>query len=587
MTYILDRRTQPFAVSLKSGEKLPFVPESDPKSEDDEKENDDKDKSKENESEAPVKVEIDFTGLADRIAPFPIPAGNYSALRSTKDRVFFLSTENEGMLGTGIFDEEPEAGYNLNSFNIAKKKMKTVAESVKGYSLSSDGKRLIYRTKDDFLVIGTDEEASGKKDGDKEEDSDRKVDLSQWDLRVNVRAEWRQMFFEAWRLQRDFFWDPAMHQVDWKAVREQYAALAPRISTREELNDLIGEMLAELNCSHTYVWGGDQRRPEYRGAGLLGVDVSRDPSGFYRIERVIGGRPWTPDLSSPLSAPGIDAKPGEYIVAVNGRSTASVPNYLELLLDKAGKIVSVTLNDRPTLDGGREVIVKPLNSEAALRYCDWVDNRRQYVADKSGGKLGYIHLTDMGGAGLSEFTGDYLPQYNKPGMIMDVRYNSGGFVAEMILSHLARKPFSFGRPRHGVMYRNPWSAFYGYMAAVCNGETGSDGETFTEGFRRLGLGPIIGTRTWGGWVGIRGDKPFVDWGAVTEPEFTGWGLDSKWMIEGRGTDPDMVVVDDPAKMIGGQDPQLDAAIDYLLKKMAEKPMPIPETPAFPDRSLKQ
>jgi len=598
MTYILDRRTQIFAAALKKGTASPFAPLADPRELEEEEHGkngdadkggkDSKDKTdKEEKAPEPVIVVIDFDGLSTRIVPFPVSADNYFNLRAVKGKVFYQSYENEGMLGTDLFEDEHKEGFKLYRFDIKKQKARTIADDITGYDISRNGEKLLLRTKDAFTVIGVDEEPGGGEEHGKDEDKDNKnVDLTGWDLRVDVRAEWKQMFYEAWRLQRDFFWDPNMHGVDWKAVRDQYGTLADRISTRGELNDLIGEMLAELNCSHTYIWGGDTRRVEGHSTGLLGVDLTRDPSGFYRINRVIPGRPWLPDCSSPLAAPGIDAKSGDYIVAINGRSTAQVPDYLELLLDKAGQITSVTLNGKPTLDGGREVIVKPLASEGYLRYNDWIDNRRAYVTEKSGGKLGYIHLTDMGGTGLSQFTQDYLPQHDKAGLIMDVRYNGGGFVAPMILSHLGRKPFSFGKPRHGSVYREPYTAFYGYIAAICNGETGSDGETFTEGFKRLGLGPVIGTRTWGGWVGIRGDKPFMDGGMVTEPEFTGWGLDRQWLIEGHGTDPDIPVEEDPSAYARGQDPQLDATIKYLLDKIAREPMPIPEAPPIPDRSLK-
>jgi len=218
-----------------------------------------------------------------------------------------------------------------------------------------------------------------------------------------------------------------------------------------------------------------------------------------------------------------------------------------------------------------------------------VDGQRKYVEEKSGGRLGYIHLSDMGGTGLSQFSMSYLPQHLKEGLVMDVRYNGGGFVAEMILSHLGRGLFSQGMARHGLRYRHPSTAFYGYMAAVCNGETGSDGETFTEGFRRLGLGPIIGSRTWGGWVGIRGDKPLMDGGGVTQPEFTGWGVnDGQWMIEGWGTNPDYTIEDDQASMIQGKDPSLDFTIQYLLDKITREPKKIPEMPAYPkDRGIKE
>ena len=592
-TYILDRRTRPYVMSLNEDELLPFAPKADPEEEEEDEWNfkkmKNKDKKKDDdddEKKEPVKVEIDFDGIMDRIAPLPVPAGNYGDLKAVKNKVFFTSRENRGMLWRDPFDEDAKRGVRLHKFNIKKKKFEEVAVDIQGYDISADGEHLLIRKNDKFRVTDVNESFKWKPKGEDEE-KDEFVDLSGWDIRVDVRAEWRQMFNEAWRLQRDFFWDPNLHGVDWEAVRVKYLPLASRISTRDELNDLIGEMLAELNCSHSYVGGGDQRRAEWHGTGLLGVDVKRQSSGFYRIDRIIEGRRWAPELSSPLIAQGRLAKEGEYIVAINGRSTADLPNYLELLRDKAGEIVSVTLNDKPSLDGGREVIVKPLGNERLLRYNEWVDDRRAYVNAKTGGKIGYIHLTNMGSHGLSQFTGDYLPQHDKQAMIMDVRYNGGGFVAPMILSHLSRGLFAVGRPRHGTPYRTPETAFYGHMAAVCNGETGSDGETFTEGFRRLGLGPVIGTRTWGGWVGIRGGKPFVDRGGTTQPEFTGWGIEGEWLIEGHGTDPDIVVKDNPADIIHGDDPQLDAAIEYLMGKLENEPMIWPKQPPYPDRSMKE
>jgi len=402
---------------------------------------------------------------------------------------------------------------------------------------------------------------------------------------VDVKAEWQQMFRESWRLQRDFFWNEKMHNVDWNAVYAQYSKLAPRVSTRDELNDLIGEVFAELNCSHTYIWGGDQRRAKGYPTGMLGADISRHRSGFYKIDRIIEGRPWDEKLTSPLAAAGIDASEGDYIIKVNGQLTSSVSNFYELLVNKAGKVISLTLNNKPSADGEHEIIIKAMRGEGGLRYWDWVDGRRDYVTEKSNGQIGYIHLANMGGFGLSQFAAEYQPQHRKPALIMDVRYNGGGFVAEMILAHLARKAISIGQPRHGSNYRSPQTAFHGHMAAVSNGETGSDGETFTEGFQRLGLGPVIGTRTWGGWVGIRMDKRLIDNGMVSQPEFTGWGVsDSEYMIEGWGTDPDIEVKEVPTAELKGRDPQLDATIKYLLAKLKSEPMVLPSQPAMPDRS---
>lgn len=603
--FIRDKATRPYVVTLKKGEKLPFTFDVDPEDDDnewdkwgkkdddgDEEEDKDQDDDKKGKKE-PVQIEIDFEGISDRIAPIPVPAGNYYGLDAVKNKIFYLSFENDGMV-RDEFDEDKRRGVPLHKFNLKKKKHSIVDDAVNGYDISDDGKRMLIRKRDQFMVVGIDEKPGGGHEmigKDKDEQDNKNVDLSDWDLRIDIRAEWKQMFFESWRLQRDFFWDYNMHYVDWEQVRDQYAPLADRISTRDELSDLIGEMFAELNCSHTYVWGGDQRRADYHSTGLLGVDVSKHKSGFFRIDRVIAGREWKNDLSSPLAAPHINAQVGEYIVAINGRSCAEAANIYELLLNRADKITSVTLNSKPSLDGGREVIIKPLGSERGLRYYDWVDDRHQYVHEKSDGKIGYIHLTNMGSAGLSQFTGSYAQQHQKQGLIMDVRYNGGGWVAEMILSHLGRQVFGLGMSRNGGRYRRPNTGFYGHMAAVSNGETGSDGETFTEGFRRLGLGPIIGTRTWGGWVGIRADKPLIDRGMITQPEFTGWGVsDGEWMIEGWGTEPDegFEVKEDPASFYRGDDPQLDRAIEYLMDKIKNDPKPLPPMPEYPkDRGYKK
>jgi len=594
--YIRDRATRPYVVTLKEGEKLPFTFEVDPeedenewgkwgKKDDDDNGNDDKKDKKVGEKE-PVKFEIDFDRISERIAPIPVPAGNYFGLDAVKNKIFYMSWRNRGMV-RDEFDKGKRRGVPLHKFNLKKKKHSIVDDAINGYDISDDGKKMLIRKRDQFMVIGIDEKPGGGHEmfkKDKDEPEDKNVNLSAWDLHINVRAEWKQMFFESWRLQRDFFWDYNMHGVDWEKVRDQYAPLADRISTRDELSDLIGEMFAELNCSHTYVWGGDQRRADYHSTGLLGVDVTRHKSGFYRIERVISGREWRNSLSSPLAAPHINAEVGEYVTAINGRSCSETKNIHQLLLNRANKITSITLNSKPSKEDGREVIIKPLGSERGLRYYDWVDGRHQYVQEKSDGKIGYIHLTNMGSAGLSQFTGSYAQQHQKPGLIMDVRYNGGGWVAEMILSHLSRKVFGLGMSRNGSRYRRPNTAFHGHMAAVCNGETGSDGETFTEGFRRLGLGPIIGTRTWGGWVGIRMDKLLIDRGMITQPEFTGWGLsDGEWMIEGWGTEPDegFEIKEDPASFYRGDDPQLDYAIKYLLDKIENEPKQMPPMPKYP------
>ncbi len=575
--------TKPYLLVLKKGVQSPFAvqpegqnaePPAGGKGEEDKEKGRDKGKK--------VKVEIDWEGLAGRISEFPLPPGNYRDLRAIKGKVYWLSWEDKGMLGRELF-EGSKSPYSLHLYDLKKRKDKVIAEHIDSYDLSADLKKLVTRKGSTFRLMEAGQASSPK--GEKEEGI---IPLEGWSLRINPKAEWRQMFAEAWRLQRDFFYDPHMHGVDWEGVYHQYAQFIPRISSREELNDLIGEMFAELSAGHTYVWGGDWRRVKRVGVGLLGIDVQPDyPSGYYKITKVLRGNEWDSKVTSPLSAPGIEVKPGMFLLKIDGRRVDAHRNYLELLQNKAGVPVELTINSKPSLEGAKTVVVKTLKNEHRLRYEDWVRERREYTLKRSGGKIGYIHLPDMGSRGLSIFGRDYFPQHKKEGLIIDVRENGGGFVAELILSYLARQLWAVGGSRNSpVIYRTPEACFWGYMAALCDGETGSDGETFTEGFKRLKLGPVIGMRTWGGWVGIRGNKPLKDRGFLSEPEFPGWSLDGKWLIEGWGTVPDIEVENDPGSMARGKDPQLDYAIDYLLQEIKAKPKRIPPHPPYPDKSLK-
>lgn len=570
--------TKPYLLVLQKGVRSPFAvrPEGQAEETSPEKDKEGKDKKEE------VKVEIDWDGLAKRIAEFPLSPGNYKSLRAIKGKVYWLSWENKGMLGEGLF-EEPKSPYTLHLYDQEKRKDKVVAEHIDGYDISDDLKKVVTREGSTFRLM-----EAGQAQMAKDEDEENIVPLEDWTLEIDPQAEWRQMFAEAWRLQRDFFYDPNMHGVDWKMVYKQYGRFVSRISSREELNDLIGEMFSELSAGHTYVWGGDWRRAKRVGVGLLGIDVEPDPSsGYYRITRVLRGNEWDSQVASPLLASGVDVEPGLYLLKIDGRRVNSSQNYLRLLQNKAGIPVALTVNSKPTLEDAREVVVKALKNENRLRYEDWVQERREYTLRRSGGKLGYIHLPDMGSRGLSIFSRDYYPQHSKEGLVIDVRENGGGFVAEMILSYLSRKLWAVGGSRNSpVIYRTPEACFWGYMAALCDGETGSDGETFTEGFKRLKLGPVIGMRTWGGWIGIRGNKPLRDKGFLSEPEFPGWSLDGKWLIEGWGTVPDIEVENDPSSTAKGLDPQLDYAINYLLQKIATKPKLIPPHPPYPDKSLK-
>jgi tricorn protease len=548
----------------------------------DEKKDDDKDKGKDKDKKKEEKVEVKITweGLADRMIELPVDPGNYWGLSAIEGKLYYMARPNTGWLSADVEDEDQlQAGLHL--FDIAKKKDTEVVKGARGYSLSNDHKKIAVRKKDGFVIMdaGADKEPEADKD-----DKDAGLHLDDWIYDVEPRSEWKQVFGEAWRLQRDFFYDPNMHGVGWKAQHDHYATLLDRVQTRDELTDLIAQMISELTAGHAYIGGGDRQGGKSVGVGLLGIDVTRDASGFYRIEKVLKGDPWDVKRSSPLAAPGMNVKAGEYLVAIDDQPTSSVQNYLELLNNRADRVTSVSINDKPALDGARKLVVKPLGGEHDLRYWDWVYGRRDYVRAHGGEDIGYVHLSDMGRDGMEQWMREYYPQTEKKALILDVRYNGGGNIAEWILTQLERKTWAWGMARNGARYHRPQSSFYGPMIALCNEETGSDGETFSEGWKRLKLGPLVGKRTWGGWVGIRGDKPFVDRGYFTQPEFTGWGAESKWLIEGPGVSPDTEVNNHPQQMMLGVDEQLDWAINYLKDQMRNAPMKTPPMPPFPNKA---
>jgi tricorn protease len=591
---------QLFAVSLQKDTKSPYaysddmIKSSDDKKKDDEdkdkkdkkgKKDDDDEDDKDKEDEKKVEpIIIDWEGLSNRMVLLPVDAGNYGGLSAIDGKLYFLSYKTEGQLGSDE-DEEDNPRSTLKLFEIEKRKTNDVIEGATNYELSDDLKKIVVRKKDEFVMMDAGDTEAPKPD--EEEDPDAGLHLDEWVYDVDPRIEWKHIFHEAWKHQRDFFYDANMHGIDWPAQRDHYGPLVDRIGTRDELNDIIAQLFGEMNVGHAYIYGGDRETAKQVGIGMLGIDVTREKSGFYKIDKILTGDVWDEDRSSPLAAPGMNVKAGEYLVAIDRKPVNSVENYLELLNNKADKLVLVSVNSTPSLDGARELIVKAMRSEGQLRYWDWVQGRRDYIREKAGDladDIGYVHLSDMGSEGMEEWMREYYPQSQKKALIVDVRWNGGGNIARWILSQLERNVWTWTMARNGRHDRDPGSAFYGHMICLCNEETGSDGETFSEGWKRLKLGPLVGKRTWGGWVGIRGGKGFVDKGGSTQPEFTGWSYDSKWLIEGPGVSPDVEVENHPKMRLQGFDEQLDYAIDYLKKKLKEEPVVAPPMPPFPDKS---
>ena len=453
------------------------------------------------------------------------------------------------------------------------------------FALSFDGSKLLY-------------EAEGGRDGhtygiiDAKPDGPKKIgdgalNLGGMRVQVDPSAEWKQMFNEVWRQERDYFYEAAMNGVDWEKMRDKYAQLLPSVADRYTLTYIMGEMIGELSNSHTYVGGGDYPDLHPVNVGLLGVDFEADQSaGMYRFKKIYAGENWDPQNRSPLTEPGVTVKEGDYLIAVNGRPLRTPQNPYELFVNTVNENVTLTVNSKPSEDGSHTVQVKPINDENNLRELAWVESNRKKVDAASNGRIGYVYLPDMGGQGLNEFVKQYFPQIRKEGMIIDVRYNGGGFVDQLIFARLRRILAGMGSNRNWESGTVPPVVFNGAMACVTNHYAASDGDIFSYYFKYYKLGPLIGERTWGGVRGIRGHIPLMDGGYITRPEAARYDLNSKWVIENHGVQPDIVVENRPDLVVKGQDPQLEKAIEVVMKEIQANPKKLPprppDLPAYPE-----
>ncbi len=581
-----------YLVSLLKDQRSPFEPndelhtaDQDKKKDDSSDDKDDKDKKDEkSQAKPPVKapkagklkkksdepaVTVDLEGIQKRVMEVPVTPGNYSGL-SVNDKHLYWAARNLGYA----------AKTRLERLEISNDdpKPKILAEDIQSYELSDDGKKLLIHKGDEFHVVDSGTGAPAK--------LEKAVDLKNWEFSLDPREEWRQMFVESWRLMRDYFYDPNMHGVDWPAMREKYMPLAERVTDRAELSDLIADMVGELSALHIFVVGGDFREgsDHVRGAGL-GAALSRDEKqGGYRIDHIYQSDPDYPERLSPVARPGADLKEGDIIEQVNGVPTLS--NHLAgLLRNQAGQ--QVLLSVKPASGKSRDVIVKPisLDQEFNLRYEDWEYSRRMMVEKLGKGEIGYVHLRAMGSKDIADWARDYYPIFNRKGLIIDVRHNGGGNIDSWILEKLMRKAWFYWQPRVGNPTWNMQYAFRGHAVVLCDERTGSDGEAFTEGFKRLGIGKVIGTRTWGGEIWLSFDNRLVDAGIASAAETGVYGPEGKWLIEGHGVDPDVVVDNLPHATFKGEDAQLKEAIADLQEQIKLHPVDVPPAPPHPNKAL--
>jgi tricorn protease len=522
------------------------------------------------------KVEIDLEGIAARLEEVPAPAGNYRDLTTTGKRLCWLNR-----------DPSDQAKTALECMDIANKgdKPESLMDGVRAYELSEDSNKLLIRKQNDLYVVDSSIHEAGMKLP--KTLSDSHVDLKDWTFSVIPSDEFREEFQDAWRLHRDYFYDQHMHGVNWTSMRDKYGELIGRVRDREELSDLLAQMVGELSALHTFVRGGDIRRgPDQVQISSLGAVLSREPeAGGYVVRHIYQSDPDRPDKRSPLARPGVDVSEGDVIVAINGRNLLSVADPGELLRTQAGKQVLLRVRGKGATDA-RDVIAKPISlpDESDLRYRDWEYGRREKVEQASNGQIGYVHLRAMVADDINQWEEEYYPVFNRQGLIIDVRHNQGGNVDSWILGKLLRKAWMYWQPRVGQPYWNMQAAFRGHLVLLCDEWTGSDGEAFAEGFRRLGLGKIIGTRTWGGEVWLTGSNFLADRGVATAAENGVYGPEGKWLIEGHGVDPDIVVDNLPYSTFNGKDAQLEAAIQHLQELIRKEPVTVPPPPAYPDKT---
>ena len=588
--YLVDRETGIYALALRRDVEHPLPPESDEVelsgdaadtggntgdgddsgpdddgAQDDnvESRNDDGDGGEDADDDGPIA--IDFDGLTQRVVRLPVPFDNYVGLSGANDGVFFIRS------GPQYYGRGSAVRPALRRFTFEDRDTETIADGIGGYAVSRDGERVLVREGGAWNVYPAD-------GGDA-------TRVSTDGLMVDrvPAEEWEQIFDEVWRRFRDFFYVENMHGYDWEALRERYRPMLEHVGHRSDLNYVIGEMVAELNVSHAYIAGGDWETPDRPEVALPGAVFELDAqAGRYRIAEIFAGHNEEPRYRSPLTEIGVDARLGDYVLAIDGEELLGPDNPYRLLRHRADRPVRFTLNAEPTFDGARDVSFTPVTEERSLRYLTEVEANREKVAEMTDGRVGYLHVPDMGAAGIQEFIKWFYGQIRKEGLVIDVRGNGGGNVSQMLIERLSRRVLGtrFSRTYDTADTYPDW-AFHGHLVCILDEDSASDGDIFPYRFREAGLGPLIGKRSWGGVIGITGHGPLIDGGSVNVPQFGTNAADGSWVVENVGVEPDIEVENDPRSVIAGQDPQLERAVEEVLRMMRDDPKALPERPAPP------
>lgn len=518
----------------------------------------------------PPTVKIDFDNISQRILALPIPPRNYLGINAGKEGILFLQ-EGPPVLITPS-DESDPAGLTLHRFDLAKRKTEKLLEGINSFALSANGEKMLCLQGEKWSIASAIE---ALKPGE------GALKLENLEVYVDPRAEWKQMYHEAWRIERDFFYDPGYHGLDLKETEKRYAPFLINLASRVDLNYIFREMLGEFTVGHMWVGGGESPEIKRVKGGLLGADYTID-RGRYRFSRIYNGENWNPQLRAPLTQPGVNVVAGEYLLAVNGRDVNTATEVFSYFEGTGGKSVVIKVGPNPDGAGSREVTVVPVESEAGLRNLAWIEGNRRKVDELSGGRLAYVYMPNTAGAGYTNFNRYYFAQVGKQGAVIDERFNGGGDLADYVIDYLRRPILSRTATREGQDYSNPFGAIYGPKAIIINELAGSGGDAMPWYFRKAGIGPLVGKRTWGGLVGIGGYPPLMDGGMVMAPRMAIYGLKGEWEVENIGIAPDYEVEYDPMLVRQGHDPQLEKTVEVVLDLLTKNPQPEFKRPPYPN-----
>ena len=567
-TWVYPNSTQIAVVTLTKDILSPLAPKNDSssvKKDEEEKSDEKKDDKKDAKKDEPKtkEIKIDYDGFEQRVVILPPAAGNIANLQAVIGKVIFHRMPN-----SGSDDKKKPVSY----YDLEKREEKTIVDDADEFQISADEKKILLSKQKAYSIV----------DIAPDQKMDKKLPTNQLEMTVLPRDEWKQIFNDVWRLERDFFYDKNMHGVDWKALKKQYGSLIDNTVTRADVNYVVGELIAELSSSHTYRGGGDDETPVQRKVGYLGIDWELK-NGAYAIKRIVKGAQWDTEVRSSLDESGLKIKVGNYILAVNGVTLDVKEDPWAAFEGLADKTIELTVNDKPTLDGAWNIIVKTMSDETRLRNLEWIESNRKRVDVATDGKIGYIFVPSTGIDGQDELVRQFSAQFSKEGLIIDERFNNGGQIPDRFVELLNRNPLSFFAVRDGKNWQWPPAANFGPKVMLINGWSGSGGDAFPDYFRKAGAGPLIGSRTWGGLIGISGAPGLIDGGGVTVPTFRQYDPDGKWFKEGHGVDPDIDVPEDYSQLSRGVDNQLEKGISEALRLLKENPPENPKQPPYEKR----